>query len=330
MNVVTFNDRLLEMVSKSKKAEAILGKLFPKWETSPLFLYDQPDNEAETTAIINADRHKPDFMVHTPFPVFRLAISVGEHNQPAWGRYRANALVGNFEDGLAVLASIESLLHTKRTWELKQKGKNFFNNREDKLTLPIWMFLHKIRLAANARHDKADFEVSPEALFGLARKWIDFDEEKRHFAHDPVRMQLLWEMASNYFNGLIKSVVAFNISANAPNNHIATVAPAQPHRSVQWVQARTHYTLISHGHPANNRNVQQGSRVAVDQEAELQRMAHNRRAHQRTLRSERFRYARGKTIWVKATWVGAKEWQDAGGKQIYKILEPVDIQTSLA
>jgi hypothetical protein len=61
----------------------------------------------------------------------------------------------------------------------------------------------------------------------------------------------------------------------------------------------------------------------VDSSAELTRMAHNRRAHQRTLRSERFRYARGKTIWVKATWVGPKEWKDAGGRQIYRILEPV-------
>src|SRR5262249_24958220 len=127
----------------------------------------------------------------------------------------------------------------------------------------------------------------------------------------------------NYFNGLLKSVAAFNISANSRNNHVAEVKPDQSNRSVEWLKARTHYTLITHGHPANNPDISHGDKVYVDATKELQRMAHNRRAHQRTLRAARFRYARGKTIWVKATWVGPKEWRDEGGKQIYKILEPV-------
>jgi hypothetical protein len=55
-------------------------------------------------------------------------------------------------------------------------------------------------------------------------------------------------------------------------------------------------------------------------------MAHSRRAHPRTYRHSRFTYARGKTIMVKEAWIGPKEWRDEGGKQIYKILEPVDEQ----
>src|SRR5262249_22043072 len=119
------------------------------------------------------------------------------------------------------------------------------------------------------------------------------------------------------------SVTGFIMDAMLPQVHIAQVQPDQPHRSVEWIKARTHYTLIAHGHPANRTTIKSGERVQVDQQEELKRMAHNRRAHYRTLRHQRFRFARGKQIFVRDTWVGPKEWKDEGGRQIYKILEPV-------
>lgn len=119
--------------------------------------------------------------------------------------------------------------------------------------------------------------------------------------------------------------MGFAHDSMAPTNHIAEVRPVigEP-RSVEWMRARTHYTLIAHGHPANKKTVGAGDRVAVDAGEELSRLAHNRRAHYRTLRHERYRFAKGRRIFVRSTWVGPKEWQDEGGRQIYKILDPVE------
>ncbi len=126
------------------------------------------------------------------------------------------------------------------------------------------------------------------------------------------------------YRQLVGTLVAFAMDAMSPNIHMATVQPSEQGRSVQWIKARTHYTLITHGHPANKATVRHGDRIASDTGEELTRMAHNRRAHYKTLKHERYKYARGRRIFVKATWVGPKEWKDEGGKQIYRILEPSD------
>jgi hypothetical protein len=133
---------------------------------------------------------------------------------------------------------------------------------------------------------------------------------------------------------LVQSMLAafstFIADAMTPTNFLAEVRPVDDdnRRSVEWVRARTHYTLITHGHAANRKELLDSSNgmptVARDSAGELTRMAHNRRAHKRTYRHSRFTYARGKTIEVRACWVGPKEWRDEGGRQIYKILEPVD------
>ena len=48
-------------------------------------------------------------------------------------------------------------------------------------------------------------------------------------------------------------------------------------------------------------------------------MAHPRRAHLRTLRSERWGDRQGDVVWVKASWVGPKKWAH-GGVQ-YRIVD---------
>jgi len=131
-------------------------------------------------------------------------------------------------------------------------------------------------------------------------------------------------MLRHLANTISVVLLAFGYDAMLPTNHRAEVVPATEGKSVEWRRQRTHYTLITHGHPANRAEVGSGARVASDRAGELTRMAHNRRAHYRTLKSARFRYARGKRIFVRAAWVGPKEWRDAGGKQIYRILEPVE------
>jgi hypothetical protein len=315
VNPVTFNDKIREMLLRSPEGEHKMHRCFPKWNTSPLFLYDEPSNEAETAAIITAgSAHNA--LEHTPFPVFRLAIKVGETGKPEYGSYKARAVVAKYkESSLAVLGRVDSLLHTKTTYETAVKDHGIMARAEDK-HLPLWMYMYNVQQAPYRpdREGWVDFICDADGMFGSGGRWI---------TEGSIGKENLNSLISNFFNGLLKSIAAFLVSANSPNNHIASVVPNQPHRSVEWLKARTHYTLITHGHPANSALIAHGAKVTVDAHAELKRMAHNRRAHQRTLRAARFRYARGKTIWVKATWVGPKEWQDEGGKQIYKILEPV-------
>lgn len=122
---------------------------------------------------------------------------------------------------------------------------------------------------------------------------------------------------------VLTTLLAFLIDVTKPTNHIVLITPNKPSKSVQWLKARTHYTLITHGHPANRKSVGEKQRVANDAQGELSRLAHNRRAHWRIYRHERYRFAKGDRRWVKAAWIGPKEWQDEGGKQIYRILEPV-------
>jgi hypothetical protein len=156
--------------------------------------------------------------------------------------------------------------------------------------------------------------------------WSDRDKRWNIKIRANVKDSQLDDAYFEIYRQLVGSVVAFSVDSMSPNIHMATVAPDEPGRSVQWRKARTHYTLISHGHPANKATVGHGARIANDTSAELVRMAHNRRAHYKTLKHERYKFARGKRIFVKATWVGPKEWRDEGGKQIYRILEPSNWQ----
>lgn len=148
-------------------------------------------------------------------------------------------------------------------------------------------------------------------------QWIPMDESRTKFT--------TWRHITDLKHTVIVGLTAFAYDAMLPSHYTAEVKPAQEHRSVEWQRARTHYTLITHGHPAN-KPMREGARVQSDQEGELHRMAHNRRAHFRTMRHERYRFTRGQRIFVRATWVGPKEWKDEGGRQIYRILEPVDTE----
>lgn len=142
---------------------------------------------------------------------------------------------------------------------------------------------------------------------------------KRGWMHSSIAPEGIMTIAGS----AIGSFGAFIEDAMLPSHHLCEVRPNAPGRSVEWTKARTHFTFITHGHPANTSAIAHGARVESDHAAELARSAHNRREHRRTLRHVRFTYSRGKTITVRATWVGPREWQDAGGRQIYRILEPV-------
>jgi len=95
------------------------------------------------------------------------------------------------------------------------------------------------------------------------------------------------------------------------------VSPNTQGKSVEWVKARSYYTVVHRRHAANNKRIPIGSIVA---NKTRQLTAHARKAHTRILRSAYYSKKQGQQIWVKSTWVGPKEWQDAESKQIYRIV----------
>lgn len=106
----------------------------------------------------------------------------------------------------------------------------------------------------------------------------------------------------------------------APYNFMALVQPNKEGKSVEWVKAREHYTIIHRHHPANSEAVTEGASITESESKILERTAHSRRAHTRLLSSPKFRFKQGLRVFVRACWCGPKEWKDEGGKQIYKIL----------
>ena len=87
---------------------------------------------------------------------------------------------------------------------------------------------------------------------------------------------------------------------------------------VSWRKRRDYLTIVDTVHKANNPSMQKGATVTHTGE-ELQRCAHHRRAHWRTLKAAKWGASRGKRIFVKPTWVGPPEWKE--GNQTYKIRE---------
>lgn len=109
----------------------------------------------------------------------------------------------------------------------------------------------------------------------------------------------------------------------APGTTVARVTPDRPAKSVQWLRAREHYTIVHHRHAANDKTIAHGAIVNQNQATEIKRLAHRRRAHDRLLKSVRFkRDANGniRKIPVAAAWVGPEEWKDTAG-QIYKVVK---------
>lgn len=256
---------------------------------SPLFEYTAVHSHVtDCIETLRRNQDEPKYAEWTlPFPILRMEITLRNkaNEKPIGIRYQIMAFTNSAKIYFRVLDSKERQLRNRLFYfELVYRNAGDFN-------LAVWNDKDKewqIRVRANI----GDVNLS-DHYFELYRQ-------------------------------LIGSVVAFAVDSMSPNIHMATVQPAEPGRSVQWIKARTHYTLITHGHPANKATVKHGESIASDTSGELTRMAHNRRAHYKTLKHERYKYARGRRIFVKATWVGPKEWKDEGGKQIYKILEPSD------
>jgi hypothetical protein len=138
-------------------------------------------------------------------------------------------------------------------------------------------------------------------------KWVTVNDgqhirKSEHFLIMPLVM-----LASFYASGAYQPILA------TPSND------KRNGKSVEWINARTYYTVVHRRHAANSKSVKHG---AIIGDNSALRTAHARRAHFRVLRSEKWGASIGRRIMVRACWVGPKEWQDAESKQIYRIFEP--------
>lgn len=305
MNIIRFNEPF-EAAIKTWPKENEPDCPFKDWEKTPLFQYFCTRNKEKTML---------DGMIKSgvrleaadwPFETFRLSLS--QHAPGGWeesgikvghGTYRVNYVVTRRNEQISYLAHVVSLYD-------ETPGTLAYSRRYAPLVVCC--------MDAHSTFDpEGDYRFRTMIFAG--GRWMQ------------------GKLEGHIIEGTMDSLAGFLIDSTVPTNHIAQVRPDEPTRSVEWVQARTHYTLITHGHPANQKTVKEGQRVRVDTGKELTRMAGNRIGHYKHLRHPRFKYARNEkrypdkppgTIFVKPCWCGPKEWRDEGGKQIYKILEQID------
>ncbi len=125
-----------------------------------------------------------------------------------------------------------------------------------------------------------------------------------------------WE-ETGFFYGVL---AFFSYEYLAPHNFVARVSEKREGKSTEWIKAREHLTVIHRHHSANNAALEIGS--CVNESKNSTRLAHSRRAHTKLLSHPRYKFKMGQRIFVRASWVGPKEWKDTAG-QTYQILEQV-------
>lgn len=293
MNPVTFNDKFKDCVISTE------GKV--KWEreikNAPLVYYQFSIDDVKDKLTGFKEKMDNDEAAHPfPFPVFR-------------GEFHPRDPEEKGKSHLAYFSIIVVSNPEYTEGRVYVKPSNLLNDKH----IPVLAF----PIVTN---------FTRGVISGyLKGKWKQLDRIERYTTLKDGTEVDTEDCSREIYECTLKSVFCFCSDAMVPSNHMVEVKPVRDEakRSIEWQRARTHYTLITHGHPANNRNVQHGQSVPDDCKGEITRMAHNRRAHYRLLRSDRFRFAKGQRVFVRSTWVGPKEWKDEGGKQIYKILEPV-------
>lgn len=276
---------------------------FKKWENTPLFQYTT--TRTKESAMLKQMLADGIRLETCPWPFETFRISITQYCDELWetdgirhgdGYYQANFVASRQNERVFFLGNIIRLYDETPSDQAAARKYN-----------PLILYMHD----AYTSLDNPQEYAYQQACFAGGR-WL------KQF------------LSTQIAQGLMDSLAGFIIDSMAPSKHIVEVRPNVTGRSVEWVKARTHYTLITHGHPANKPSVREGERVTVDQKAELKRACGTRRSHYKVLKHPRYKYAINEkrypdkpkgTIHVKACWVGPKEWQDEGGRQIYKILE---------
>lgn len=145
-------------------------------------------------------------------------------------------------------------------------------------------------------------------------QWIGYSSRGKWQGWAPVRMDGSDKEAMTQFAVLWAK---FARHFSDPSKHVAKVRPINAMKSVEWAKSQEHYVFLSTDYRSESES---GSpREQSDHESQtLKRMAHWVRAHNRMLRSPRFRFKQGQTVRVKEQWRGPKEWADKRSRQIYQ------------
>jgi hypothetical protein len=303
MNIIRFNDPFETAMKAWNLPEEPLP--FREWQQSPLFEYTSTrEKEQDHIREVVSGNTRLEACAW-PFEIFRVAETqtskgwVENGKTVGTGRYRCDMIVMRKDERVYFMGNAIQLYD-------ESPAALAFARRYN----PLIIFMSDAFTSAD---NPIEYKYQM-AMFASGR-WLHQSSASRSLAM-----------------GMMDSLAGFIVDAMIPLNHIAVVKPDEPHRSVEWIRARTHYTLITHGHPANRKEILEGASVPRDAEGELKRAAGARRAHFKQLRHPRYRFALNEqrfpgmpkgTIRVKATWVGPKEWREEGSKQIYRILEPV-------
>jgi hypothetical protein len=216
------------------------------------------------------------------------------------------------------------------------KGKSF----------PVWNYIHTDQGQLNLLHHAVTnhvrlcfFSSSKIVLNNVGGK--DVFMETRSVAKIYIRGQLFGmfdstgELSKNKlpkeffrvfdrheeFRRMISYAETLSCVFLSSSHHPALVSPDPRGRSVEWLAPRSHIVLIHRSCGINNAKFATGSKTETTAKysQSIKKISHARRAHFRILRSPRFIRKIGAKIFVKSTWVGPKEWEDATG-QVYKII----------
>jgi hypothetical protein len=132
-------------------------------------------------------------------------------------------------------------------------------------------------------------------------------------AGDPVMEERIKGQIAEWRNKLMD----FLWMVNCPRHFVTKVSPSSTQcstHSVEWVDSRSHYIILA---PEHAQALKQGHRTF---DGQITRSMHQRRAHFRTLTSERYKKKRWMQVWVRSSWVGPTEWSDH--QNIYRIISP--------
>jgi hypothetical protein len=158
--------------------------------------------------------------------------------------------------------------------------------------------------------------TTTEQWFGMLsggewRGWARADLNEK--SHECSAVLVLWSKFSRRF---------FD-----PGTHVVAIRPVNAMKSVEWIRSQEHYVFLTQSAALKDDSQDTGQR-GEGKEGEdriIKRMAHWVRAHERVLRSPRFRFKQGQTVPVKQQWRGPKEWADKRSRQVYRWVDKLTL-----
>jgi len=121
---------------------------------------------------------------------------------------------------------------------------------------------------------------------------------------------------------VLTDLADFLITVNSSGNFIAkTYLASENKKPIKFLEPRIQYVIID----KNKKKLALRDRLDDTKKKKggsysiKSRVAHNRRGHQRVLRSDYYKNKQGQTVWVKEAWIGPSKWKH--GNSIYEIVD---------